>query len=115
MPILTISTNTSVDSSTSFYILQEATAAVARVLGKPESSMMVLLNDRVPILFGGSREAAAYGELVSIGAIAPDSNRKVSKALAGILESRLSVPPSRFYIKFYDVKGSNVGYNGSTY
>ncbi len=56
--------------------------------------------------FGGSEEPTAYGELVSIGGLTPDKNKQLSAALAEILSSKLSVPPSRFYLKFYDVKVS---------
>lgn len=54
--------------------------------------------------FGGSEEPTAYGELISIGGIGPESNKQLSAALAEILQTKLSIPPSRFYIKFYDVK-----------
>jgi phenylpyruvate tautomerase len=76
---------------------------------------MVILKGGVPMSFGGSEEPTAYGELVSIGGLTPDKNKQVSAALAEILQSKLSVQPSRFYIKFYDVKGSDFGWNGKTF
>ncbi len=68
--------------------------------------VMVILKGGVPMSFGGSEEPTAYGELVSIGGLTPDKNKQLSAALAEILQSKLSVQPSRFYIKFYDVKVS---------
>lgn len=68
---------------------------------------MIVLKGSVPISFGGTEEPAAYGELVSIGGLNPDVNKKLSAAIAGILESKLSVPKSRFFLKFYDTKASN--------
>lgn len=65
---------------------------------------MILINGGVPIAFGGSEEPAAYGEVISIGALGPSVNAKLSSALAEILEAKLSVDSSRFYIKFYDVQ-----------
>ncbi|EFJ20734.1 hypothetical protein SELMODRAFT_144009 [Selaginella moellendorffii] len=115
MPTLNISTNVPLDGVSTSDILKDASRTVARVLGKPESYVMIIINGAVPISFGGSEEPAAYGELVSIGAISPDSNKKLSKAIAELLQSKLAVPPNRFYIKFYDVKGSNFGWNGSTF
>ncbi|KAH7677721.1 L-dopachrome isomerase protein [Dioscorea alata] len=56
--------------------------------------------------FGGTQEPAAYGELVSIGGLNPDVNKKLSAAIAAILETKLSVPKSRFFLKFYDTKAS---------
>jgi len=54
--------------------------------------------------FGGTEEPAAYGELISIGGVGPATNKELSAAISEILETKLSVPPSRFYIKFFDVK-----------
>lgn len=67
---------------------------------------MVVLKGSVPMAFGGSEQPAAYGELVSIGGLNPDTNKKLSAAIASILESQLSVPKNRFFLKFYDTKAS---------
>lgn len=68
--------------------------------------VMILINGGVPIAFAGSEEPAAYGEVISIGGLGPSVNAKLSSALAEILEAKLSVDSSRFYIKFYDVQVS---------
>ncbi|KAJ7518973.1 hypothetical protein O6H91_20G017500 [Diphasiastrum complanatum] len=115
MPTLNLSTNVPLDGVVTSDVLKDASKAVARILGKPENYVMILLQGGVPISFAGDEQPAAYGELVSIGAVGPDTNKKLSKALADILDSKLSVPPNRFYIKFYDVKGSDFGWNGSTF
>jgi phenylpyruvate tautomerase len=65
---------------------------------------MITLHGGVPMSFAGSEEPAAYGEVISIGGLGPDVNVKLSSALAEILESKLSIDSSRFYIKFYDVQ-----------
>ena len=56
--------------------------------------------------FAGTEEPTAYGEIVSIGGLGPSVNKSISAAVAEILESKLSVPKSRFYLKFSDVKVS---------
>ena len=63
---------------------------------------MIVLNGQVPIAFGGTEEPAAYGELISIGGLGPSVNGTLSSTIAEILESKLSIDSSRFYIKFYD-------------
>lgn len=68
---------------------------------------MVVLKGSVPMSFGGSEQPAAYGELVSIGGLNPDVNKKLSAAVSDILETKLSVPKSRFFLKFYDTKVSH--------
>ncbi|KAF6174115.1 hypothetical protein GIB67_020297, partial [Kingdonia uniflora] len=87
--------------------------------------VMIIVKGSVPMSFGGTQQPTAYGELTSIGGLNPDTNKKLSAAIAAILESKLSVPKSRFFLKFYDTKasnlnllsrvyGSNIGWNGST-
>ncbi|WCJ27978.1 Tautomerase/MIF superfamily protein [Euphorbia peplus] len=115
MPCLNLSTNVSLDGVDTSSILSEATSTVASIIGKPESYVMIVLKGSIPIAFGGTEQPAAYGELVSIGGLNPDNNKKLSAAIATILENKLSVPKSRFFLKFYDTKGSNFGWNGSTF
>ncbi|CAN6576062.1 unnamed protein product [Malus baccata var. baccata] len=126
MPCLNISANVNLDGVDTSAVLSEATSTVAKIIGKPEAEIsrecrrrkryvMIVLKGSVPISFGGTEEPAAYGELVSIGGLNPDVNKKLSAAIAAILETKLSVPKSRFFLKFYDTKGSNFGWNGSTF
>ncbi|THU59729.1 hypothetical protein C4D60_Mb07t05130 [Musa balbisiana] len=107
MPCLNISTNVSLESVDTSAVLSETTKAVAKIIGKPESYVMVVLKGSIPISFGGTQQAAAYGELVSIGGLNPDVNKKLSAEISTILESKLSVPKSRFFLKFYDSKASH--------
>ncbi|KAH7514697.1 hypothetical protein FEM48_Zijuj11G0117700 [Ziziphus jujuba var. spinosa] len=106
MPCLNLSVNVSLEGVDTSAILSEATSVVANIIGKPESYVMVVLKGSVPISFGGSEQPAAYGELVSIGGLNPDVNKKLSAAIASILETKLSVPKSRFFLKFHDSKAS---------
>lgn len=69
--------------------------------------VMILLNGSVPIAFAGTEAPAAYGELISIGGLGPSVNGKLSSTIAEILETKLSIDCSRFYIKFYDVQVSS--------
>ena len=115
MPCLNISTNASLDGVDTSSILSEATSTVANLIGKPEAYVMIVLKGSVPIAFGGNEQPAAYGELVSIGGLNADVNKKLSAGIASILENKLSVPKSRFFLKFYDTKGSNFGWNGTTF
>jgi hypothetical protein len=66
--------------------------------------VMVLLKGGVPMSFGGSEEPTSYGEVVSIGGLGLGVNGKLSAVIADILDFKLSVDKSHFYIKFYDVE-----------
>lgn len=70
--------------------------------------VMIVLKGSVPIAFGGTEQPAAYGELVSIGGLNPGTNKELSAAISAILETKLSVPKSRFFLKFYDSKASDL-------
>ncbi|CAL5385269.1 hypothetical protein ACSBR2_001540 [Camellia fascicularis] len=115
MPTLNLFTNVPVDAVIASDILRDATKAVAKIIGKPESYVMIVLNGAVPVAFAGTEEPAAYGELISIGGLGPSVNGKLSSTIADILQTKLSIDCSRFYIKFYDVQRSFFGFNGSTF
>ncbi|XP_020274779.1 macrophage migration inhibitory factor homolog [Asparagus officinalis] len=115
MPCLNLSTNVNLEKIDTSAILSEASKAVARVTGKPEQYVMIVLEGSVPVSFGGSQDPAAFGTLVSIGGLNPDVNKDLSAAIAAILETKLSIPKSRFYLKFEDTKRSYFGWNGSTF
>ncbi|RHN64686.1 putative intramolecular oxidoreductase [Medicago truncatula] len=115
MPTLNLFTNIPVDPVIASDILRDATKVVAKIIGKPESYVMILLNGGVPIAFGGTEEPAAYGELISIGGLGPSVNAKLSSTIAQILQTKLYIDSSRFYIKFYDSERSFFGFNGSTF
>lgn len=68
--------------------------------------VMILLNGGTPIVFATTEEPAAYGELISIGGLGPGVNGKLSSTIAEILQTKLQIDGSRFYIKFYDVQAS---------
>ncbi|KAF3634065.1 2-methoxy-6-polyprenyl-1,4-benzoquinol methylase [Capsicum annuum] len=102
MPTLNLFTNVPVDAVVASDILKDATKAVAKIIGKPESYVMILLNGGVPIAFAGTEAPAAFGELISIGGLGPSVNGKLSSTIAEILQTKLSIDSDRFYIKFYD-------------
>ncbi|KAG8485678.1 hypothetical protein CXB51_019021 [Gossypium anomalum] len=104
MPTLNLYTNVPVDAVTTSDILKDATKAVVKIIGKPESYVMILVNGGVPMAFAGTEAPAAYGELISIGGLGPSVNAKLSSTVADILQTKLSIDSSRFYIKFYDVQ-----------
>jgi len=85
--------------SLEYYHLEELTGMVVL-----PQYVMVVLKGSVPMAFGGTQEPAGYGELVSIGGLNPAVNKKLSSGISSILESKLSIPKSRFYLKFNDSK-----------
>ncbi|KAL2622978.1 hypothetical protein R1flu_003183 [Riccia fluitans] len=115
MPSLNVQTNVPLDGVIVSDILKDASKAVARLLGKPESYVMISVRHGIPMTMGGSEEPAAFAELISIGGLTPSNNKKISAAVSEIFKIKADIDPARFYIKFTDVKGSDMGYNGSTF
>ncbi|KAK4766727.1 hypothetical protein SAY87_008369 [Trapa incisa] len=114
MACLNIATNISLDGVDLSVILSEVTSSVAEIIGKPKAYVMIVMKGSVPIAFGGTELPAAYGELTSVGGLGCHENRQLSAAISSILETKLSIPKPRFFLKFSDSKASSLGWNGST-
>ncbi|KAG4922193.1 hypothetical protein AAZX31_18G188200 [Glycine max] len=113
MPVLTLSTNVSLNDLDASSILSQVISTVASIMRTPEPFVMVSLEGSTTTCFGGTEEPAAYGELVSMGALNPELNKKLSAGIACVLETKLLVPKSRFFLKFYNTEGYNCALNGS--
>ncbi|KAI3901168.1 hypothetical protein MKW92_051502 [Papaver armeniacum] len=110
MPCLNVSTNVNLEGVDTSPILKEMSKSVANIIGKPEavSSLCYGSTERIsPYVIGRSEENSAFGELTSIGGLNADVNKKLSAAIAAILEDKISVSKSRFFIKFTDTKASS--------
>lgn len=64
--------------------------------------VMVVLKGSVPISFEGNKEAAAYAEVVAMGGINSEVKRKLIATLGSILQSKLCIPRTRFFLKVFD-------------
>ena len=64
--------------------------------------VMVILKGSVAISFGGNKDPAAYAEVVSMGGINSAVKKELIATLGTILESKLSIPRTRFFLKVYD-------------
>ncbi|KAL2337675.1 hypothetical protein Fmac_012121 [Flemingia macrophylla] len=102
MPCLYISTNINLDGVDIDPIFSQATTAISTIIGKPEKFVMVILKGSVPISFEGNKEPAAYAEIVSMGGINSEVKRKLINTIGTILQSNLSIPRTRFFLKVFD-------------
>ncbi len=93
-------------------LLKELSAALAQQTGKPEMYVMTLLETGVPMTFAGSSEPCAYVEIKSIGSLRPPA---MTASFGELIEARTGIPAQRIYVAFEDVKGSNWGWNGTTF
>lgn len=112
MPVLSVNTNV---ASAPADFKKRATDVIAKSLGKPEAYIAVHLKLGESISFGGTDEPAALCDLYSIGALSVESNKRHSKAIMGLLEEALKVPPSRSYISFHNMDKANIGFSSTTF
>lgn len=103
MPCLYISTNVNLDGKNIDPVFDQARTAVSTIIGKPDKFVMVLLKGSVPISFENNKEPAAYGELVSMGGINSEVKKNLISTIGTILESNLSIPRTRFFLKVFDI------------
>jgi len=96
-------------------LLKALSKAVSESVGRPEQVVMISLSTDKPMCYGGAEAPpCAYGELISIGGIGGDKNKVISGAISTVLHAKLGILPSRYYLKFWDTPGSDLGWNGTT-
>lgn len=113
MPHMRIQTNVKLQADQRQQLLAAASSLAAEELSKPESYVMVSINDDADMLFGGSTEPLAYVHLESIGFA--KSPAAITPSLTKLLQEQLQVDPSRIFIRFDDVSRENYAWNGSTF
>ena len=112
MPLLTITTNQSVEDPTS--LCQTMSQAVASMLGKPESYVMVVLHPDRLMSFAGSLEPAAMLELKSLGL--PEARTpEFSGSLCSLISEHINVPANRIYIEFSSPERHMWGWDNRTF
>ena len=110
MPLIHVRTSKDIDPKEDLLLI--LSQSLAKLTGKPESYVMVILDTNALISFGASLEPSAFVEVKSIGSLYP---KELSKEICSILENNLDIPPNRIYINFEDINASNWGYNSSTF
>ncbi|KAH7283974.1 hypothetical protein KP509_34G033500 [Ceratopteris richardii] len=113
MPMLYLHTSFDVGALATSQIMLDCADAVARVLGKPDKYVMVLLESNVDLWCGAGEEPAAWAELVSIGELTPDETENARKALADVLKSKLSLCSLHLHIHCQSVKSGSSSDNVS--
>lgn len=112
MPLLSLKTNIAIDDKPAF--ARQASATTARAVGKPESYVMVLVEDLQTLLFAGNDEPAAYIELKSIG-LPESETAHLSSALCQLVSEKLNIDSNRIYIEFSNAERHMWGWKGATF
>ena len=112
MPLLEISTNTTIEDAEE--VAKQASKLTAEILGKPESYVMVKVKPAQTLLFAGSSDPAAHLKLKSLGL--PENNTtEYSSRLCAYISSTLGIDSARIYIEFSNPERHMWGWDERTF
>jgi phenylpyruvate tautomerase PptA (4-oxalocrotonate tautomerase family) len=97
MPLLEITTNITIENVQD--MAAKASVITAEMLGKPESYVMVKIQQEQTLLFAGNTEPAAHIKLKSLDL--PESRTAdFSSTLCRFIDEQLNIDSARIYIEF---------------
>jgi len=114
MPLLTITTNISLDNHAAQTLCSKASSHVASLLGKPESYVMVSLQTGTVMSFAGDDSACAMLELKSLG-LPENQTAAFSESLCDFLNQQAGIKPERVYIQFSGPERHMWGWDKKTF
>lgn len=114
MPLFNLFTSAELPADRAAW-LKRLSGLLAGALDKPEEYVMVVVNPRPEMTFGGSGEAACYAELKNVGQLSAAEVEALSQKLCGELASALRVAADRIYIEFTNADGALWGWDGTTF
>jgi len=83
-------------------------------IGKPESYLMVGLNDSYDLYFAGEKlEKGAYVAVSLLGKASSEQYNDMTKEICDILLKELSIPGNHVYVSYHEIK--DWGFNGSNF
>lgn len=112
MPYIKLQSNITIPDKEG--VIKSLSSIVAEELGKPETYVMVVLEDAVEMLMGGSKEPTAFVELKSLG-LPENSTTELSNSICNFLQEKLDILPVRIYINFSNVERHMWGWNDGTF
>jgi len=112
MPLLEITTNTSIDNCAD--VARRASRLCAEMLAKPESYVMVRILPAQTLLFAGSDEPAAHLKLKSLN-LPENSTTDFSAKLCAFVEAELNISSARTYIEFASPQRHLWGWDQGTF
>lgn len=112
MPLLEITTNTTVENSLD--IAEQASALTAEILGKPESYVMVKILPEQTLILAGTNEPAAHVKLKSLG-LPEDKTTDYSASLCAFISNNFAIDSARIYIEFANPQRHMWGWDNRTF
>ena len=114
MPLLKLQTSVSVPQEKRVELVKALSKITAEGIGKPETYVMVTL-DECSACMAGEVGPAAFADIRSIGGLNSSVNRKISEQVCALLEGELGIAGDRVYLNFTEISAGNWGWNSSTF
>ena len=84
------------------------------LMNKPESYLMINLQDNQDLYFGGKKlDKGAYVEVKVLGSVDSGASSKMTAKVCEILDKELGIPGDAVYVSYFGT--SNWGWNGSNF
>lgn len=115
MPLIRVQTSTPIDQAARAATMKSLSGAVAEILGKPESYVMVVLEPETPMLFAAGAEPAAFAEVRSVGQVSADQSRSLSARICEIMGAEAGIDSGRVFVNCAGVDGAMWGFDGRTF
>lgn len=114
MPLLTFTTNLTIEPEVQTTLLGKLSSTVSTLLGKPESYVMVMIDSNRPMMMGGTHEPCAFLQLKSLG-LPEEDCAAFSAALCDRISDELGVASNRIYIEFSNPARQLWGWDRGTF
>ncbi|HXU83871.1 MAG TPA: phenylpyruvate tautomerase MIF-related protein [Polyangia bacterium] len=114
MPLFNLFTSAELPAERAAW-MKRLSGILAQSLDKPEEYVMVVVNPRPEMTFGGTSDAACYAELKNVGKLSAAEVEALSQKLCAELAAALRVPADRIYIEFTNADGALWGWDGTTF
>jgi len=114
MPFLRLTSSAPEMPAKAAALAEELSQAVSRLLGKPETYVMISV-EKADMRMSGTDAPAAFVDLRSIGGFSTQKNKTISETVSGIVTKHLGVSGNRIFLNFTDIPASSWGWNGGTF
>ncbi|KAI1908879.1 hypothetical protein LOZ12_005073 [Ophidiomyces ophidiicola] len=113
--IIVVEIKTNLELEDAPKVISDMTFNFAQILQRPESSMMIVLDDSTLLRFGATAEPAYLMKVSALSQmIAPMMNMRHTALMQAAMAEILDIPKDRGVIKFESISEENFATNGST-
>lgn len=112
MPLFTLKTNLKIENKAA--LAELASSTVANILSKPESYVMVHIEDAQCLTFAGSHAPCALLQLKSLG-LPEQQTTEFSQQLCHFVQQQLAIQASRVYIEYHNPQRHLWGWDSRTF